>query len=120
GQNIGPGLFPTIIGLGLGALGLLLIAGGRGTDDAGPWVRLDDWVNRTLPRRSLAVVPAALVGWILIVYPAGFLIASVLMLAVLMIAFGARRRLILPVSIVVTLAAHYAFYSLLRVPLPWC
>ncbi len=37
----------------------------------------------------------------------------------LFLAFGVARRWILPLAASVTLVIHYAFYSLLRVPLPW-
>ena len=49
----------------------------------------------------------------------GFVIASVLYLGALLAAFGVRARLVVPLAIVVTLVIHYAFYKLLRVPLPW-
>ncbi len=40
-------------------------------------------------------------------------------LATLFGVFGVRSRWIVPLAIVVTLVIHYAFYKLLRVPLPW-
>ena len=118
GQDIGPGLFPSIVGVLLVVLGAGLILGGRRAGESG-WLALDAWIDRVATRRSVVAVPVALAVWIAIVNPLGFLLASVLLLAGLMRVFGARPRLILPVSIAVTLGAHYAFYTLLRVPLPW-
>ncbi len=42
-----------------------------------------------------------------------------LFLAVLFVAFKVNRRRIVPLAVVVTFSIHYAFYTLLRVPLPW-
>ena len=48
-----------------------------------------------------------------------FLIVAPLGLLVLFRAFGVRWRTSTIVAIVATLAIWYAFYKLLRVPLPW-
>jgi putative tricarboxylic transport membrane protein len=37
----------------------------------------------------------------------------------LWLVFGAAVRLIAPLALVVVLAIHYSFYSVLGVPLPW-
>lgn len=118
GQDIGPGLFPSIVGVLLVVLGTGLMFGARRSGESG-WLALDAWIDRVATRRSVIAVPAALAAWIALVYPLGFLLSSVLLLAGLMRTFGTRPRVILPVSIAVTLATHYAFYTLLRVPLPW-
>ncbi len=118
GQDIGPGLFPSIVGVLLVVLGAGLMFGARRSGESG-WLALDAWIDRVATRRSVIAVPAALAAWIALVYPLGFLLSSVLLLAGLMRTFGTRPRVILPVSIAVTLATHYAFYTLLRVPLPW-
>lgn len=49
----------------------------------------------------------------------GFFITGVTFLLVLMQVFGVTRRWILPLAAGVTIAIHYGFYTLLRVPLPW-
>ena len=49
----------------------------------------------------------------------GFILVGVIYLAALFWVYGVSRKWILPVAIVVTLVIHYAFYKLLRVPLPW-
>ena len=42
-----------------------------------------------------------------------------LYLSTLFAVFRVRARWVVPLAIVVTLIIHYAFYKLLRVPLPW-
>ena len=118
GQNIGPALFPSLAGTGLAGFGLwLLVADVMNTRT--PLVAFDEWTHRPRMVINLAVVVVALVGYILLADTLGFFITGVLFLSVLMFAFGAHRRWILPIAVVVTLAMHYAFYTLLRVSLPW-
>jgi putative tricarboxylic transport membrane protein len=118
GQPVGPGLFPTLVGAGLALLGLALVvaARGRAADVAGqavPWTRHPHLV------RNFVLVIADLIFYAVAVDGLGFLVTSILFLTVLLVAFGVRRGLILPVAVAVTLAVHVGFYTVLRVPLPW-
>lgn len=118
GQGVGPGMFPFVVGLGLAALGLaLLVSGVRARQP--PRIEIDGWMRR--PRMVLtgALVPAALIGYALVVDRLGFLLTATLFLGALLAAFGVRRAWILPIAVVVSLALHTVFYGLLRVPLPW-
>lgn len=117
GQDIGPGLFPTLAGLGLIGFGAWLVIADRSALRA--WVRFDDWARRPRMVVNFALVILALVVYALLVTPVGFFITSLAFLAVLMTAFGAPPRLALPTSASVTLVIHYIFYSCLHVPLPW-
>jgi putative tricarboxylic transport membrane protein len=78
-------------------------------------------VFRRDPRRHLriALVLVSVVFYALLLGRLGFLITATLLLSILFAAFGVRRARILPLAAVVTLAIHFAFYTLLRVPLPW-
>ena len=49
----------------------------------------------------------------------GFIVTGVIYLCTLFWVFGVKTRWILPLAIGVTLGIHYAFYKLLKVPLPW-
>jgi putative tricarboxylic transport membrane protein len=116
GQAIGPALFPTIIGGGLMLCGLVLVAGRRhGT----PWFKADEWVGRPRMVLNFALVFADLVFYAFAVGRLGFFITAVIFLSVLLLAFGVQRLRVIPLALVVTMVIHYAFYSLLRVPLPW-
>lgn len=118
GQPVGPGLFPTLVGAGLALLGLALVAAARrgAADVVGAAV---DWTRHPHLVRNFLLVVADLVFYAVAVDGLGFLLTSILFLTVLLVAFGARRRLIIPVAILVTLAVHIGFYTVLRVPLPW-
>ena len=47
GQNIGPSLFPTVIGIGLALAGGVLAVSGLKRRDT-PWLEIDAWARRTL------------------------------------------------------------------------
>lgn len=118
GQAIGPGRFPTIIGVGFMVLGVVLAVSGirRGERLA---IHVEDWMRR--PRMVLngVLVPVALIFYAAMVERVGFLLTSIAFLSLLCTAFGVRRILIVPIAVVATLVLHFCFYSLLRVPLPW-
>jgi putative tricarboxylic transport membrane protein len=118
GQPVGPGLFPTLVGAGLALLGLALVVAARrrAADIAGqvvPWTRHPHLV------RNFVLVVGDLLFYAVAVDGLGFLLTSILFLSALLMAFGAQRRVILPVAVAVTLAVHVGFYTVLRVPLPW-
>jgi len=118
GQSIGPSLFPTIIGVGLALAGGALALSGL-TRRNTPWLEIDAWARTPRALARVALVIVALIAYTLVVDALGFLITGVLFLSVLFAAFGARRGWILPIAIGVTVAIHYAFYTVLGVPLPW-
>jgi putative tricarboxylic transport membrane protein len=118
GQDIGPALFPSLAGAGLAGFGLWLIVADFASGPR-PLVHFDEWTGRPQMVINFGLVVVALVGYILLAEPLGFFVTGILLLSVLMLAFGARRRWILPVAVVTAFAMHYAFYTLLRVALPW-
>ena len=119
----GPPEFPGLIAAGLAVCALLLVAkefavkmfGGRRR----PWVTPDDWVRSPRHVVAFALVIGVNVFYILIVERLGFIPTGVIYLGVLFLVFQVRRSWIVPLAIVITLAIHYAFYKLLKVPLPW-
>ena len=118
GQPIGPGLFPSLIGGGLGLCGLALLYTGlrqRGT----AWLELDEWVRRPRMVVNAGLVIADLIFYAVAVDRVGFFVTAFVFLTVLFLAFGVRWRWIPLLSAAVTLALHAVFYTLLRVPLPW-
>jgi putative tricarboxylic transport membrane protein len=116
-QSVGPALFPTIIGVGFIALGAVMVMTGRRTKT--PLVAFDAWVRSRAAALKFLLVIGALVFYVSVLNVLGFFLTAFVLLTGLCLAFGVRRRLILPLSIAAILAIHYAFYSLLRVPLPW-
>ncbi len=117
GQSIGPAFFPTIIGAGLILCGVALIGSGRRSRD--PWIDPGQWMRRPRMVFNFLLVFADLIFYAMAVSRLGFFITAVLFLSVLMVAFDVPRARIVPLALAVTLVIHYAFYSLLHVPLPW-
>lgn len=118
GQDIGPSLFPSLVAAGLVCFGAWLIVADVRSGST-PWVTFDDWTTRRPMVVNFVLVVGALIVYILIVEPVGFFLTSIAFLTILMAAFGASRKWLLPVAVAVTLVMHYGFYTLLRVPLPW-
>jgi putative tricarboxylic transport membrane protein len=119
GQQYGPALFPGVAAAGLVACGVMLIVGGirsRGTD---PWFAASDWTRS--PRHALAflTIIGGTVAYILWADDLGFLLLAPLVLFAWLIALHVRPAPAALFAIVVTAVIWYAFYKLLRVPLPW-
>jgi len=120
GQDYGPALFPTLIGVGLGACGLVLVVSGIGARRAGgALIGFGDWLASPRHRANLVLVLACMVFYILASDWLGFIPCSLLILSLLTWRLGARPAMALAVAVVATLAIHTAFYEFLRVPLPW-
>jgi len=119
GQKVGPGLFPGLVAAGLVACSLILIVGGVRQRAAGAWFETGPWMRS--PRHVVAFLVTLLgpVAYILLADKVGFLIVGPLLLLALFLAYGVRRNVAIVTAIVVTLVMHFAFYKLLRVPLPW-
>ena len=123
GQQVGPGLFPGILAVGLAVCGLLLIVRGvrlHSANRAGAaWVSLPAWAHAPRQRLAFAVLVAVNLLYLVAVDRLGFVLTGTLYLAALMAVLRVRAARILPLALVLTLLIHYAFYKLLRVPLPW-
>jgi putative tricarboxylic transport membrane protein len=118
GHAVGPGLFPCLIGVGLALSGALLLWSGR-TQRGAPRLQLEDWTREPRRFRNGVLVIGALIFYALAVDTMGFFVTAFVFLAALFLAFGVRARFVVPIAVVVALGLHLAFYTLLRVPLPW-
>src|SRR5690606_27475017 len=118
GQDIGPGLFPMMIGVGLAVCGGALLWTGRDQGGAA-WFASAEGTRRPRLMPGAALVVGALVFYALVVETAGFFLTAFVFLVVLFLAFGVPRRWVAPIAAMVTIGLHVAFYTLLRVPLPW-
>ena len=123
GQNVGPGLFPGALAVAMLVCGTLLIASGlkarRGAGAASSWATVPQWLRSRRHVLAFAVLVAINVFYLLAVDRLGFLLTAFVYLAALMWVLRVRLAVALPVALVMALAIHYAFYKLLRVPLPW-
>ena len=118
-QRVGPALFPGLIALGLVIGGLILIVRGWRDRALVPWVRFEPWVHS--PRHAAGVlgVVGSVVFYIIVVDRLGFFLTALLILAVLFRLFGVRLGKSIVIAAIATFVIHFAFYKLLRVPLPW-
>jgi putative tricarboxylic transport membrane protein len=123
GQQVGPALFPGIVAAALAVCAVLLVMKGlaarRGGGERADWIDLDDWTHDGRYVVAFILTIGVNVFYILAVDWLGFLIVGTIYLSVLFAVYGVAPRWVLPIAIVVTLAIHYAFYKLLKVPLPW-
>ena len=119
GQNVGPALFPGLIAAGLIVCALLLIVSGVRRHAQAPWFELMPWVGSRPHVVAFLTVVGAVVFYIALVDRIGFLIIAPLALFAMFAAFRVRWPTGAVVAVVSSLLIWYAFYKLLRVPLPW-
>jgi len=119
GQQVGPGLFPGMIASGMVVCGLILMVQGYRRRATEPWGETAAWMRSG---RHLATFTAVVVGvaaYVLLAERVGFLIVAPILMMIWLTVLGVRRAPAAVVAIVATLLIWYAFYKLLRVPLPW-
>ena len=126
GQQVGPSVFPMVIGAGLVLLGVMIaMRWGQSFEDAAE-AELAQHSERDLEaeryaeaRRWLVLLPPGLlIFYYLISEHLGFVPTAALMIASLAFALGANRRHIIPVAIIGSIVVQLVFVKLLRVPLP--
>jgi len=120
GQQVGPALFPGLIAAGLCITGVVLVVRGvRERARGEQWLIWDDWVRSPRHALALAVLLGSVVFYIAAVDWLGFVpIAMSILLALFLVLRVPPGRAVL-VAVIATLVIHFAFYKLLRVPLPW-
>jgi putative tricarboxylic transport membrane protein len=119
GQPVGPALFPGLIAAGLCVCGVLLMVRGWRVRREEPWLVFDDWVRSPRHLLGLVVLLGGIVFYILVADKLGFLpTAASILLALFLVLKVPPGRAVL-VAVVAALVVHFAFYKLLRVPLPW-
>ncbi|WP_419900381.1 tripartite tricarboxylate transporter TctB family protein [Roseomonas sp. USHLN139] len=123
GQDVGPSVFPTIIGLGLVGCGLLILLrighSFEAPDDIIPAAPGEELPQppRFAELRAF-IPPLLLVFYTLVADWLGFLPTAAAMVLVVALALGARWRLALPLAVLAPLGIATVFVKLLRVPLP--
>ena len=119
GQQVGPALFPGLIASGLCIGGLILLWRGWRARATVPWLTLEDWVRSPRHQSAFAVLIGSVLFYILASQRLGFLPTSSLILIALFSVLRVPLTRSVPIALIVTLLIHFAFYKLLRVPLPW-
>jgi len=119
GQNVGPGIFPGLVASILIACSVALIVTSLRSRSHVAWFQFLPWVRSPRHAGAFVAIVASTIAYIALADTIGFLIIAPLMLFVMFIAFGVRTITSVVVAIAGTLLIWYAFYKLLRVPLPW-
>jgi putative tricarboxylic transport membrane protein len=129
GQQIGPNVFPLVVGIGLVICGGMIALGiGRsyedeaeadlakitGPDDAAAAESTHGWWTGL----RVLLPPGLLVFYVLAVDKLGFLPTAALIVLTTSTALGARLLLAIPVALCAPLFVNMVFAKLLRVPLP--
>lgn len=119
GQPVGPALFPGLIAVGLCTTGALMVIKGLRSREPSAWFAWEDWVHSPRHVVALCVLLACVVFYIVAANDLGFLITGFLMLVAFFKALNVKWGRTLLVAFIATWVVHFAFYKLLRVPLPW-
>ena len=119
GQKYGPSLFPRILGAGLILCGAALVRNGLAARRAGaPWLELAPWTRDPWRVTSLLLTLALLIVYILASETIGFIPIALVFLLALFVWLGVRPVPAVLTAIVTTIAIHWFFSTLMRVPLP--
>ncbi len=119
GQDVGPALFPGLVAVGLCIGGLILLARGWRVRASTPWLAVDDWINSPRHVLALVVLIGSVLFYILVSQWLGFLFSALLILTALFRVLQLSLARSVLIAVITTLVIHFAFYKLLRVPLPW-
>ena len=119
GQQVGPALFPGLVAIGLAVCGAILVLYGLRHRDAQPWFVAEPWTRSKRHVVAFTAVVGAIAFYLALAHALGFLLAGPAILFVLFVVFGGRPVRAAFVAVIATLVIWYAFYKLLRVPLPW-
>jgi putative tricarboxylic transport membrane protein len=123
GQNVGPALFPGVLAVAMLVCGAILFVSGMKARRAGGaatrWAAAPEWLRSRRHVVAFVVLVASNVFYLVVVDRLGFLLTAFVYLAALMWVLRVRLAIAVPVAFIMALAIHYAFYKLLRVPLPW-
>ncbi|MFL6623169.1 MAG: tripartite tricarboxylate transporter TctB family protein [Sulfurifustis sp.] len=117
GQPIGAGAFPGVIAALIAVGAVVLMA--RGVRASAPWAAFTPAMRAPRAWLALAVTIGGSLFYIFAADTLGFLICGSVFLLVLMLVLRVRLATALIAAPLATACLHFAFYKLLRVPLPW-
>ena len=126
GQQIGPNVFPMVVGAGLCICGALIaLRVGHHFEEEAEADLATHSAQAATPSKEAwwrglkaLIPPGLLVFYVLAVDRLGFLVTAATMVLVVALALGARLRLAVPLALAAPLFVHLVFSKLLRVPLP--
>ena len=127
GQQVGPNVFPVVIGAGLAICGAMIAlgVGQRFEDEAEAELaaHTDHSPQEARPKSILyglrvLIPPALLFFYVFVVDKIGFIPTAATIVLIASLTLGASLRLAVPLAALAPIAVHLIFYKLLRVPLP--
>lgn len=119
GQDYGPDLFPTLIGIGLLVCGGILVFQGVAQRAQVPMLSIGDWAQDRQNIANVVILLASMLFYILASDALGFIPTSLLILTILLRRFGSSWITTIVVAFTTTFVIHTLFAKLLLVPLPW-
>ncbi|MEO7335929.1 MAG: tripartite tricarboxylate transporter TctB family protein [Caldimonas sp.] len=122
GQRVGPSAMPTLLSIGFGVCGAVLLVRGlrqRAGTAPLPWIALPEWFASRPQVLAFAVLVAVNLLYLVAVDRVGFVIVGSIYLTALMLVLRVSAVRAIVVGVLMTLLIHYCFYKLLKVPLPW-
>jgi len=119
GQNYGPDLFPTLIGIGLFICGAILIFQGLSQRAQVPMIDIGDWAQDRRNVANIAILLGSMIFYILVSGSLGFIPTSLLIMTTLLKRFDSTWPASIVIAIITTFVIHTLFAKLLLVPLPW-
>jgi putative tricarboxylic transport membrane protein len=123
GQDVGPSVFPMIIGLGLiGCGAMIALRVGHSFEAPDEIIPAEPGQAVPQPPRFAEwrafLPPLLLVFYVLAADTLGFALTGFIIALAVALAMGARPKLALPLAVLAPLGIHLVFVKLLRVPLP--
>ncbi len=119
GQQVGPALFPGLIALGLSICGVILMIRGWLNRSKIAWFEAPKWFHSPRHRSGFGILMGGIIFYIAASNTIGFLPTAWLLLVALMLNLKVNLVRSTVLALLIALAVHFAFYKLLRVPLPW-
>jgi len=83
------------------------------------WASAPEWASSPRHVAGFVVLVAVNLLYLLAVDRLGFVVTGTIYLAALMAVLRVKPARVVPLALLLTLAIHFCFYKLLRVPLPW-
>ena len=120
GMQFSAGFWPQTLCVCMGLCAVSLIYSGIKERAGGQaWVLLDEWWRQSGTLFTVALVPLAILFYILFSDYLGFIITSLVILLVMSLRFGLKPVSAILLAVVTTGVMQFIFVDLLLVQLPW-
>lgn len=119
GQQYGAALFPGSIAAGFVLCGALLVFKGIRTRAGARWFSAGEWMRAPRQLGAFIALIGGVAAYIVFADTVGFLLLAPVLLIAWFVALGVRWTTAIVAAVITTILIWYAFYKLLRVPLPW-